>query len=139
MSEGRLIHDRFSHLLGTTTHLSVEARVEYVLSAESVRRHFDVMCPFDIVSLIKIYESTENILRSEMQCCMFGDIIKQDFGYLLLILNARRRGIINSPVTEIRRLPDAVHFHNFIYQYTYRCHKSIFSESAGKLMEGQLL
>ena len=29
MSEGRLIHNRFSHLLGTTTHLSVEARVEY--------------------------------------------------------------------------------------------------------------
>ena len=29
MSEGRLIHDRFSHLLGTTTYLSVEARVEY--------------------------------------------------------------------------------------------------------------
>ena len=29
MSEGRLIRDRFSHLLGTTTHLSVEARVGY--------------------------------------------------------------------------------------------------------------
>ena len=29
MSEGRLIHDRFSHLLGTKTHLSVEARVAY--------------------------------------------------------------------------------------------------------------
>ena len=29
MSEGRLIHDRISHPLGTTIHPSVEARVEY--------------------------------------------------------------------------------------------------------------
>ena len=44
MSEGRLIHDQFSHLLGTTTHLSVKARVEYEMSIYaclSVKFHVD--------------------------------------------------------------------------------------------------
>ena len=40
MSEGRLIRDRFSHLLGTTTHLSVEARVGYDFFCEYGERPF---------------------------------------------------------------------------------------------------
>ena len=39
MSEGRLIRDRFSHLLGTTTHLSVEARVGYVKKRKEKRKY----------------------------------------------------------------------------------------------------